>query len=126
MTGRLKKILISCGLKSSSSSSSRSLDRLPKGHMRVYVGKDEVPCKFDIETHYLNHPLFKNLLLQLSHSVEEFGYSYNGALRIACDIDLFKFLLDLLESRNPCAHYMELQDLISKFYENQRRGTAQI
>ncbi|OVA11537.1 Auxin-induced protein [Macleaya cordata] len=115
MTDLLKKImLLCCGLKKSSRSSS---DCVPKGHVRVYVGK-EVPCKFEIEANYLNHPLFQNLL-QLS--VEEFGYSYNGALRIACDIHLFKFLLDLLKSRNPCAHYMELQDLISKFYDHQNR-----
>ncbi|OVA09299.1 Auxin-induced protein [Macleaya cordata] len=112
MTGLIKRILC-CGLKSSSRS-----DRLPEGHVRVYVGK-EVPCKFEVEANYLNHPLFENLL-QLS--VEEFGYSYNGALRIACDIDLFKFLLDLLKSRNPCAHYMELQDLISKFYNNPQKS----
>ncbi|XP_068649408.1 auxin-induced protein 15A-like [Aristolochia californica] len=84
---------------------------LPEGHVRVYVGK-EVLCKFELEANYLNHPLFENLL-QLS--VDEFGYSYEGALRIACEIDLFLHLLELLKSRNPSAHYMELQDLISNF-----------
>ncbi|OVA16095.1 Auxin-induced protein [Macleaya cordata] len=108
--GLLKKMIFCCGLKNSSRS-----NRLPEGHVRVYVGKDEIPCKLEVDANYLNHPLFENLL-QLS--VEEFGYSYNGALRVACEIDLFKFLLDLLKSRNPCAHYMELRDLISKFYDN--------
>ncbi|RZC54652.1 hypothetical protein C5167_013504 [Papaver somniferum] len=115
-TRAIKKILC-CGLKNSSS---KSANQLPQGHVRVYVGKEEFPCKFEVEANYLNHPLFENLL-QLS--VEEFGYSYNGALRIACEIDLFKYLLDLLKSRNPVAHYMELQDLISKFYSIRKKGS---
>ncbi|KAF5180203.1 Auxin-induced protein [Thalictrum thalictroides] len=104
MSSLLKKILC-CGMKSFPSD-------LPEGHVRVYVGKD-VPCKFELEANYLNHPLFEDLL---ELSVDEYGYSYNGALRIACEIDLFQYLLELLRSRNPQAHYMELQDLISKFY----------
>ncbi|KAF9601721.1 hypothetical protein IFM89_022708 [Coptis chinensis] len=106
MSSLLKKIMC-CGMKSFPSAD------LPEGRVRVYVGKD-VPCKFELEANYLNHPLFENLL---ELSVDEFGYSYNGALRIACDIDLFQYLLELLNSRNPSAHYMELQDLITKFYD---------
>ncbi|XP_042494258.1 auxin-responsive protein SAUR72-like [Macadamia integrifolia] len=79
----------------------------------MYVGKDDVPCKFDLEANYLNHRLLVNLL---HFSVEEFGYSYNGALRIACEIDLFQHLLQLLHTRNPSAHYVDLPDLISNFY----------
>ncbi|XP_043713176.1 auxin-responsive protein SAUR71 [Telopea speciosissima] len=89
---------------------------LPEGHVRVYVGKDkEFPRKFDLEANYLNHPLLVNLL---HLSVDEFGYSYNGALRIACEIDLFQHLLQLLHTRNPsfAEHYVDLPDLISKFY----------
>ncbi|XP_077212630.1 auxin-induced protein 15A-like [Tasmannia lanceolata] len=104
MTTLVKKLLC-CGMKSFPS------DNLPKGHLRVYVGK-EVLCKFELETNYLNHPLFEDLLRL---SVDEFGYSYHGALRIACDIDLFMHLLELLKSGNPSAHHMQLQDLASKF-----------
>ncbi|KAK9135459.1 hypothetical protein Syun_014789 [Stephania yunnanensis] len=85
-----------------------------RGHIRVCVGKSTtVLCNFDLEANYLNHPLFVALL---GISGEELGYSYEGALRIACEIDLFKYLLDLLDSRNPLVHYMELPDLISEFY----------
>lgn len=104
MSKSLKKILC-CGMKSFFSD-------LPPGHVKVYVGKD-APCKFELAAIYLNHPLLENLL-QLS--VDEFGYSYDGAVRISCDIDLFQHVLELLESRNPKAHYMDLPELISKFY----------
>lgn len=107
-SGIVKKLLC-CGAKSFPSDS----DAVPaEGHVRVNVGKDIV-CKFEMEANYLNHPLFENLL-RLSE--EEFGYSYDGALRIACEIDLFQYLLHLLKTSNPSAHYMELPDLVSKFY----------
>lgn len=106
-SGIVKKLLF-CGAKSFPSDP----DAVPEGHVRVNVGKDIV-CKFEMEANYLNHPLFENLL-RLSE--EEFGYSYDGALRIACEIDLFQYLLHLLKTSNPSAHYMELPDLVSKFY----------
>lgn len=104
MTALVKKML-RCGARSFPS-------ELPKGgHVRVCVGKD-VLCKFEMEANYLNHPLFEDLL---ELSVEEFGYSYDGAVRIACEVDVFLHLLELLKSRNPSAHYMELQDLMARF-----------
>lgn len=113
MRSSIVKKLLCCGAKSFPSESS-SDDAVPEGHVRVNVGKDIV-CKFEMEANYLNHPLFENLL-RLSE--EEFGYSYDGALRIVCDIDLFQYLLHLLKTSNPSAHYMELPDLISKFYSS--------
>ncbi|KAK9109620.1 hypothetical protein Sjap_017680 [Stephania japonica] len=89
---------------------------LPKGHIRVRVGKN-VLCKFELEAYFLDHPLFEQLL-QLSG--EEFGYSYDGALRIACEIDLFQYLVELLRTRNPLTNYMELKDLVSKFNSDHR------
>lgn len=86
---------------------------LPEGHVRVCVGKDDdILCEFEMEANYLNHPLFESLL-RLSE--EEFGFSYRGALRIACEIDLFRYVVHQLETSNPSAHYMELSDLVSKF-----------
>jgi SAUR family protein len=104
------KKLLCCGAKSFPSDS----DAVPEGRVRVnIIGKDDIVCKFEMETNYLNHPLFENLL-RLSE--EEFGYSYDGALRIACEIDLFQYLLHLLKTSNSSAHYMQLPDLVSKFY----------
>ncbi|KAM7253161.1 hypothetical protein ACFE04_025779 [Oxalis oulophora] len=110
MSGIVKKIWW-CGAKSFRSQ--LEADNIAEeGRVRVYVGK-EMPCKFEMEANFLNHPLFENLL-RLSE--EEFGYSYEGGLRIACEIDLFQYLIHLLQTSNPSAHYMELPDLISKFY----------
>ncbi|OAY50165.1 auxin-induced protein 15A-like [Manihot esculenta] len=93
----------------------RSAD-VPEGYIRVYVGKDiHLQCKFQMEANYLNHPLFEDLLRV---SQEEFGYSYDGALRIACDIQLFHYLMHLLKTSNPSAHYMQLPDLISSFHKS--------
>ncbi|KAL5713677.1 hypothetical protein ACHQM5_015731 [Ranunculus cassubicifolius] len=105
----LFKKIVCCGMKSFPSD-------LPEGHVRVYVGKDS-PCKFELEANYLNHPLFENLL---ELSVDEFGYSYEGALRLSCEIDLFQHIVQLLNSQNPTAHYMELPDLISKLNDGNR------
>ncbi|KAK9112227.1 hypothetical protein Scep_019746 [Stephania cephalantha] len=57
---------------------------LPKGRIRMYAGNDtdQVLYKFELEAKNLNHPIFEDLLRL---SVEEFGYSYNGRLRIACE-----------------------------------------
>ncbi|KAK3169169.1 hypothetical protein Dsin_000073 [Dipteronia sinensis] len=100
MSGIMKK-LWSCGAKSFPS----------EGHVLVYVGKD-MQFKFEMEANYLNHPLFDNF------SEEELGFSYDGALRLACEIDLFHYLLHLLNTSNPSAHYMDLSDLISNFYKH--------
>ncbi|ONK68810.1 uncharacterized protein A4U43_C05F16260 [Asparagus officinalis] len=100
----LKKLLF-CGAKSFA-------DDLEEGSIWVYVGVEE-PQRLELDAHFLNHPLFEDLL---NFSVEEFGHSYDGALRIACDIDLFSHLLGLLRNGNPSVHYMELQQLKDRFY----------
>ncbi|XP_010932186.1 auxin-induced protein 15A [Elaeis guineensis] len=106
MTGLVKKLLF-CGAKSFPTT------ELPEGHIWVCVGTDEKAQRFELDANYLNHPLFEDLLRL---SVPEFGYSYEGALRIACETDLFLHLLNLLRSSNPSVHYMELQDLMERFY----------
>ncbi|KAK3425162.1 hypothetical protein EUGRSUZ_F01960 [Eucalyptus grandis] len=95
MSNLVKKMWC-CGAKSFASVDAEEA-AVPEGHVRVYVGKD-APCKFEMEANYLNHPLFENLL-RLSE--EEFGYSYDGALRIACEVDLFQYLVHLLRPATP-------------------------
>ncbi|OWM85963.1 indole-3-acetic acid-induced protein ARG7-like [Punica granatum] len=105
---RLLKKVFGCGARSFSEK------EVPEGSVRVYVGKGDCDlCKFELEVNFLNHPLFENLL-QISG--EEFGYSYEGALRIACKVDLFQYLVHLLKSSDPSAHYMELPQLVDKFH----------
>ncbi|WOG91857.1 hypothetical protein DCAR_0311112 [Daucus carota subsp. sativus] len=104
--------LVWCG-KSSVSRRSSKAEAVPEGHIRVVVGEVETELVFlEMEANYLNHPLLEKLL---SLTGEEYGYSYEGALRIACDIRLFQYLLHLLSTGNPSAHYMDLSDLISNF-----------
>ncbi|XP_020266497.1 uncharacterized protein LOC109841986 [Asparagus officinalis] len=100
----VKKVLF-CGAKSFAND-------LKEGHIWVDVGIEETR-RFELDAHFLSHPLFEELL---DFSVDEFGYSYGGALRIACDIDLFLHLLELLKSGNPSVHYMELPQLTDRFY----------
>ncbi|XP_030443453.2 indole-3-acetic acid-induced protein ARG7 [Syzygium oleosum] len=83
----------------------------PGGRVRVRVGRrSDVPCELVVEASHLNHPLFEDLLRS---SEEEFGFSYDGALRIACEPDAFRHLLRLLDAsrrRSPVHH----ADLASK------------
>ncbi|KAK4804136.1 hypothetical protein SAY86_003953 [Trapa natans] len=103
-----------CGAKGFRPPSPGYHHEVPEGHVRVCVGKvdDDILCVFEMEANYLNHPLFESLL-RLSE--EELGFSYSGALRIACEIDLFRYVVHLLETSNPLAHYMELSDIVSRF-----------
>ncbi|XP_051124327.1 auxin-induced protein 6B-like [Andrographis paniculata] len=64
---------------------------VPAGHVAVTVGSS---CRrFVVRTTYLNHPLFKKLLVQAE---EEYGFSNNGPLAIPCDESLFEEILRYL------------------------------
>ncbi|KAF3778388.1 Auxin-responsive protein [Nymphaea thermarum] len=89
---------------------------VPPGHVPVSVGLDARTSVIVMEARQLNHPLLKKLL-QLS--VEEFGNSYRGSLRIACDVDLFLSLVKSLSSRDSLRHCVQLDDLFSKFSAHQ-------
>ncbi|KAK1259589.1 hypothetical protein QJS04_geneDACA001410 [Acorus gramineus] len=71
MTGLLKKLYLSCGARSFPSSDDDD-DELPEcGRIRVCVGKEEeLMIKMEVEAN------------SLRMSVEQYGYSYKGALRI--------------------------------------------
>ncbi|ONK68809.1 uncharacterized protein A4U43_C05F16250 [Asparagus officinalis] len=107
--GLLKK-LFACGAKSFTKD-------VKEGHVRVCVGTEE-PRMFELDARFLNHPLLEDLL---DLSVEQVGYSYDGALRIACDVDLFSHLLHLLRSNYASVHYMELQLLMDRFYSSREQ-----
>ncbi|KAH7665163.1 Small auxin-up RNA protein [Dioscorea alata] len=94
----------------------RRATNLRRGNVKIHVGK-KVVHKIEMNANILNHPLVGELLRE---SVEEFGYSYSGALRIACEKNVFLHLVSLLESGRPEVHYMELQDLMRKFSDGEK------
>ncbi|KAF5784058.1 putative small auxin-up RNA [Helianthus annuus] len=57
---------------------------VPKGHMVVYVGKNQ--RRFVISVKLLKHPLFSALLDQAR---EEYDFSTDSRLSIPCDEDTF-------------------------------------
>lgn len=64
---------------------------VPSGHVAVTVGSS---CKrFVIRTSYLNHPVFKKLLVQAE---EEYGFNNSGPLAIPCDEYVFEEIIRYL------------------------------
>ncbi|KAL2468370.1 SAUR-like auxin-responsive protein family [Forsythia ovata] len=81
---------------------------VPAGHVAVTVGSS---CKrFVVRATYLNHPLFKKLLVQAE---EEYGFTNTGPLAIPCDESLFEEILRYLartESNKNSARFMTFED----------------
>ncbi|GKU90074.1 hypothetical protein SLEP1_g4119 [Rubroshorea leprosula] len=66
-------------------SASRIPSDVPAGYVAVCVGTS---CRrFVVRATYLNHPVFKNLLIQAE---EEYGFNNQGPLAIPCDESVFE------------------------------------
>ncbi|KAJ8763594.1 hypothetical protein K2173_002477 [Erythroxylum novogranatense] len=66
---------------------------VPSGHVAVCVGES---CRrFIVRATYLNHPIFKNLLLQ---AAEEYGFRNSGPLAIPCDESAFEEILNVVSA----------------------------
>ncbi|KAE9458631.1 hypothetical protein C3L33_09469, partial [Rhododendron williamsianum] len=80
---------------------------VPAGHVAVCVGAG---CRrFVVRASYLNHPLFRKLLVQAE---EEYGFANTGPLTIPCDESVFEEILRYLaraESSNS-ARFVNLED----------------
>nr|KYP67643.1 Indole-3-acetic acid-induced protein ARG7 [Cajanus cajan] len=61
---------------------------VPAGHVAVCVGSSST--RFVVRATHLNHPVFKNLLLQAE---EEYGFGNHGPLTIPCDESHFQQLI---------------------------------
>ncbi|KAL2499363.1 SAUR-like auxin-responsive protein family [Abeliophyllum distichum] len=82
---------------------------VPAGHVAVTVGSS---CKrFVVRATYLNHPLFKKLLVRAE---EEYGFTNTGPLAIPCDESLFEEILFYLactdSGKNDSARFTSLED----------------
>lgn len=69
---------------------------VPEGHFAVRVGSQS--RRFVVRTSYLNHPIFKKLLVE---SEEMYGYDHSGPIAIPCDENVFKEILRFL-ARESC------------------------
>jgi SAUR family protein len=69
-----------------------ALDDVPAGCLAIYVGEER--RRFVIETDYLKNHVFRALLAK---SEEEFGFEFQGGLRLACCPDVFEHLMWWLE-----------------------------
>ena len=72
---------------------------VPAGHVAVRVGNNS--RRYVVRATYLNHPVFKQLLIQTE---EEYGFSNNGPLVIPCEEIVFEELIRSLarsESNSP-------------------------
>lgn len=82
---------------------------VPSGHIAITVGAN---CKrFVVRATYLNHPLFKKLLIQAE---EEFGFTNSGPLAIPCEESLFEEILRYLarteSGQNNSSRYMNFEE----------------
>ncbi|KAK9286283.1 hypothetical protein L1049_015927 [Liquidambar formosana] len=80
---------------------------VPSGHVAIYVGSG---CRrFVVRATYLNHPIFKKLLVQAE---EEYGFANQGPLAIPCDESVFEEVLRFV-SKSESTHssrFVNLED----------------
>lgn len=88
-------------------SATRIPSDVPAGHVAVCVGTS---CRrFVVRATYLNHPVFKKLLLQAE---EEYGFTHQGPLSIPCDETVFEEVIRYIsrsESGNS-TRFLNLED----------------
>ncbi|XP_028553046.1 auxin-responsive protein SAUR50-like isoform X2 [Dendrobium catenatum] len=65
---------------------------VPRGYLPVYVGQEK--RRFVIPVTYLSSPVFK---LLLAKAEEEFGFDHDGALTLPCEIEPFKYILQVMQ-----------------------------
>lgn len=63
---------------------------MPRGYIPVFVGIGEEMEKFLVHTKLFEHPHIKALL---EMAAREFGYEQEGVLKIPCDVEQFKHMI---------------------------------
>ncbi|KAG9439507.1 hypothetical protein H6P81_019672 [Aristolochia fimbriata] len=66
---------------------------VPKGYVPVLVGSEKKMERVLIHTKQFRHPYFAVLL---DMAADEFGYEQQGILRIPCDVEYFRQVVDTL------------------------------
>ncbi|XP_028765714.1 auxin-responsive protein SAUR50 [Neltuma alba] len=101
---RIRQMLLRWRKKACATGASSPSSDVPAGHVAVCVGASR--RRFIVRTTYLNHPIFKKLLVEAE---EEYGFCTQGPLTIPCDESLFEEALRAM-SRYPTRH-TSLEDL---------------
>ncbi|KMZ61805.1 SAUR-like auxin-responsive protein family [Zostera marina] len=88
---RLRQMLRRWRIRACTGGSRLAPSDVPEGHFAVRVGSQS--RRFVVRTSYLNHPIFKKLLLE---SEEMYGYDHSGPIAIPCDEKTFMEILGFL------------------------------
>ncbi|XP_021285751.1 auxin-responsive protein SAUR50-like [Herrania umbratica] len=83
-----RKARITASSSSSNNNNGRAPSDVPAGHVAVCVGTSL--RRYIVRATYLNHPIFKKLLVQTE---EEYGFNNVGPLTIPCDESFFEEIL---------------------------------
>ncbi|XP_057533058.1 auxin-induced protein 10A5-like [Amaranthus tricolor] len=85
---------------------------VPSGHVAVTVGSNR--RRFIVRTTFLNHPVFRKLLVQAE---EEYGFTNQiGPLSIPCDEKLFEEILRLMNRSESNGRFANLEDFQRSSY----------
>ncbi|XWS40129.1 hypothetical protein CRYUN_Cryun18bG0113500 [Craigia yunnanensis] len=82
---------------------------VPSGHVAICVGTSL--RRFIVRATYLNHPIFKKLLVQTE---EEYGFNNVGPLTIPCDESFFEEILRVVsrsDSSSNSGRFSTFEDL---------------
>jgi Auxin responsive protein len=63
-----------------------------KGYVPVLVGKEATAERFLVHVKQLNNP---RMMMLLEMAAEELGHRHEGILRILCDADYFREMVDI-------------------------------
>ncbi|XP_047329384.1 auxin-responsive protein SAUR15-like [Impatiens glandulifera] len=88
---KLRQMLRQWRQKAATATLNRLPSDVPAGHVAVCVGT--TLRRFIIPTSYLNHPVFRTLLVLAE---EEYGFTNSGPLMIPCEEELFEEILNQL------------------------------
>ncbi|KAI8021317.1 Auxin-responsive protein SAUR50 [Camellia lanceoleosa] len=104
---RIRQMLRRWRKKAAAAAAGSSRSDVPAGHVAICVGRSNK--RFVVRATYLNHPTFKNLLVQAE---EEYGFTNQGPLVLPCDESVFEEILrvvSLSDSANS-GRFVNLDD----------------
>ncbi|GAB2233959.1 hypothetical protein Droror1_Dr00003189 [Drosera rotundifolia] len=93
MIKKSKDVSSSCYIRLPCSDEDGTCSHGRRGYVPVMVGNDEVTEKFMVRTEHITHP---SILAFLELSADEFGYEQQGVLRIPCEPDCFREIINNL------------------------------